>query len=224
MINELIFLIQVSLIALSALGALYLGQAGLIAFICVQTILANLFIVKQITLFGLHATCTDAFTVGAVLGLNLLQEYYGRSATKIAIWSSFFLLVFYALISQIHLWFQASTADTMQQHFYPILHLMPRIVIASFSVYLLVQYIDAWFYGYLKSRWHNNYLLMRNYLSIIICQLIDTVLFSFLGLYGIVENIWHIILISYCVKLLAILIATPSVIASRYIRVRLENT
>ena len=107
--NELIFLLQTITVSLCALGALYLGKEALVTFICIQSILANLFVIKQTTLFGLNATCSDAFAVGATLGLNLLQEYFGRTITRKAIWLNFFFLVFYAITSQIHLAYAPST-------------------------------------------------------------------------------------------------------------------
>lgn len=215
--NELIFIIHTLIIAGFALGSLALGSSALIAFICSQCILANLFVVKQITLFGLTATCADAFTVGATIGLNLLQEYFGKDAAKKAIWINFFLLVFYAIASQIHLLYAPDSADFAQQHFIPLLTLMPRIVVASFSVYLFSQTADYYLYGILKKTFQNKYIVARNYASIAFCQLLDTVLFSYLGLYGIIDNIGEVILISYLVKLVSIIIATPFVGFSRKI-------
>lgn len=209
MINELIFLLHCSCISLFALGALWLGREALVGFICLQAILANLFVVKQITLLGLNATASDAFTVGGVLGLNLLQEYYGQDEAKKAIWISFFMLVFYGIVSQIHLAYIPSSFDTMQTHFAPILGFMPRIVIASFTVYLIAQHLDALLYGYFKKMAQGRYLIIRNYGSIVISQLVDTVLFSVLGLYGIVDNVLHIIIVSYAIKLATIMVATP---------------
>src|ERR1700692_1102877 len=101
--NELIFIAHSLIISAFALFSLKLGKEALIGFISVACILANLFVIKQTTLCTLTATCSDAFSIGAVLGLNLLQEYYGREIGRKAIWISFFLLVFYAIVSQIHL-------------------------------------------------------------------------------------------------------------------------
>src|SRR6185295_1974808 len=103
MFNELLFLFHCITVAIFSLISLWLGPSALVAFICAQCILANLFVIKQTTLLGLTATCADAFTVGATLGLNLLQEYFGKEIAKKTIWINFFLLIFYAIISQIHL-------------------------------------------------------------------------------------------------------------------------
>jgi len=213
--NELIFIFHTIIIAAFALGSLAFGRSALVAFVCTCCILANLFVIKQITLFGLTATCADAFTVGATIGLNLLQEYFGKEITKKTIWINFFLLIFYAIISQIHLAYIPHLGDTAQMHFLPLLQFMPRIVIASFSVYLFTQMTDYYLYGILKKAFHNKHIILRNYASIALCQLLDTVLFSFLGLYGIIDNIWEVIIISYLIKLASIVIATPFVGFSR---------
>ena len=218
--NELIFLLQTIFISASALGALALGREALVAFVCAQCILANLFVLKQTTLFSLSATCSDAFTIGATLGLNLLQEYFGRPIARRTIWINFFLLVFYAVVSQLHLYYLPSTFDTMHGHFASILGFMPRIVVASFSVYLIAQTIDYCLYGILKTMLKNKFLIFRNYASVLISQFVDTVLFSFLGLYGIVDNLVQIIVISYLIKVVAIFIATPFVGFSKKLYIR----
>ena len=105
----------------------------------------------------------------------------------------------------------------MHLHFMPLLNLMPRIVVASFSVYLISQMADYYLYGFLKKILQDRYIIIRNYASIAFCQLLDTVLFSFLGLYGIIDNIWEVIIISYLIKLVSIIIATPFVGFSRKI-------
>lgn len=216
MSNELLFLAHALAIGMFALVSLRFGKEALVAFIATCGILANLFVVKQITLFGLTATGSDAFTIGAVLGLNLLQEYYGKESTIKAIWISFIMLVLYGLMSQIHLAYVPSPFDTMHAHFAPILGLMPRIVIASFTAYIIVAYFEAWLYRILKNRWHEKHLVLRNYISMSIAQLLDTILFSFLGLYGVVEHVWHIIAISYAIKIATIAVATPLVGFSKY--------
>jgi len=213
--NELIFILHAIIISFFALGALRLGSQALVAFISVQCILANLFVVKQINFCGFTVTCSDAFTIGAVLGLNLLQEYFGRDQAKKAIGTSFGLLVFYAIMTQIHLGYVPSACDTMHGAYDTVLRFMPRIIIASFVVYLAVQHFDFWLYAKFKTLTNGRFFVLRNYFSISITQLLDTLLFSFLGLYGMVDNIWHIIFVSYAIKMATIAIATPFLALSK---------
>lgn len=215
MANEYIFIIQSVILAVASLGALYLGKAALVAFICMQCLLANIFVLKQITIAGLNATAADAFTIGATLGLNLLQEYYGKAIAKKTIFTNFFLLIFYAVVSQIHLWYTPSNFDSAHIHFKPLLTVMPRIIIASFTAFFISQWIDYALYGWLRTLWHSRWLVVRNYSSMLVSQLIDTVLFSVLGLYGLVENIGHIIVVSYVIKVAAIFCAVPFIVFAK---------
>lgn len=215
MTNELLFIFHSIFIGTSAIAALALGKEALVTFVVIQCLLANFFVIKQISLFGFNATCSDVYTIGATIGLNLLQEYFGRSITKKTITINFCILLFYTIVSQLHLSYIPSTFDETQIHYSALLTIAPRILIASFSVFFFVQLLDYQIYGFLRYYFNNRFLLIRNYASIIICQGIDTILFSILGLYGVLDNLGEIIMVSYTIKLGSIVIATPIVLAAR---------
>lgn len=208
--NELIFLFHIIAITISCLIALRIGKEALITLIALQAILANLFISKEISLFYLCVTCTDAFAVGSGITLNLLQEYYGKIYAKKAIWISFFTLIFYLIMSQFQIWYHPIQTGA-HEHFTAILSLMPRLIGASIISYLISQYTDYFIYGILKQKLHKRFFILRNYGSLLISQGVDTLIFSFLGLFGIVQHVWHIIAVSYAIKVLMILLATPLV-------------
>ena len=209
MINELIFILHTLIISLSAIIMLRIGKEALVSFICLQNILANLFVIKAITLFGLTATGADAFTMGSVFGFHLLQEFYGREITKKVIWLSFGLLFFYIIISQIHLLYIPAPFDTTQQHFVALFGLMPRVAGASLISYLIAQQFDCFLYEKLRKFFGGSYLPLRNYLCAATSQLLDTIVFSVLGLWGIIDNIGQVIFISYIIKLIALALDTP---------------
>ena len=218
--NELLFIVYSCIVSITALIALYLGKEALCAYIAVQAVLANVFVLKQITLFGWQATASDVLIIGSVLGLNVLQEYFGRSAAMRAIWISFLLLVFYTIVSQFQIFFIPAASDTMHVHFQMLLQHMPRITIASLATYLIVQHVDAFLYGAIKKKWQGRFLVGRNYLSIAVSQLLDTILFGFLGLYGLVDSLGQILVVSYCIKLAAIMLAGPFIALSKKIIVK----
>jgi len=213
--NELIFIFHSLIIGGATVFALWLGKESLIAFIALMGVLSNLFITKQIMLFGFDVVATDAFAVGAVLGLQLLQEYYGRTVTKKAIGISFFLLVFYGVMSWMHLTYIPSISDSAHPHFQVILFHMPRLVLASLFSFFASQLLDYQVYGFFKKVFSGKYLLLRSYSSLFLVQLFDTVLFSFLGLYGIISNVWNVIFMSFAIKMVVILLATPFVAFSQ---------
>jgi uncharacterized integral membrane protein (TIGR00697 family) len=215
MSNEIIFFGYLGSIITLLLVAVRLGPEALCSLIALQWVLANLFVTKTITLFGLHATASDALAVGAILGLNLIQEYFGKHKAQQSIIISFLCLLFYTIISALHIMYLPSTSDSMHPHFCEILTPMPRILLASFTVYVFVQYLDYVLYGFLLKIFRSRFFIVRNYISVGLTQGIDTILFSFLALYGTVNNIGQIILISYSIKLITLSLATPFLSLSR---------
>lgn len=217
MLNEFIFLFYVAIVSAASIIALALGKEALVAIICVQAVLVNLFVTKQITLFGLTATASDALAVGSTLGLNILQEYYSKALAQKTIWISFFCSFFYTVIALFHNAYNPACTDVSCEAFNLLLSPMLRIVLASLVVYVAVQYLDSILYSYLRFKLHNQHFILRNYTSLAISQLVDTVLFSFLGLYGINEafstlsTICAIIIISYIIKLMVIILAVPCI-------------
>ncbi len=207
--NELLFLFHALVICTTLLASIKIGKQALITFVAVQAICANLFVLKAISLLGLTATGADAYIIGALLGSQLLQEFYGKQAAQLAIWLSFGFALFYVIMSQIHIGYLPHVCDTSQIHYQAILQHMPRIIGASVVVYFIAQQFDYYLYGWLKSIWHSKFLVLRNLVSTGLSQAIDTVLFGFLGLYGLVDNIIQIMLVSYALKIIVLLIATP---------------
>lgn len=201
MINEVLFLIHVFLVLSFSFAALKLGKKALIAMIAIQAFLANFFVLKQIDLFGLTVTATDVFTIGSIFSFNLLQEYFGKEIAKKAMAISFFVLLFVTLMSQLHLNYAASSLDSTQIHYQNLLSLMPRLAICSFSVFFFSQYVDMKLFSYLKETFTSFSFGLRSFISMSVSQFIDTVLFTFLALNGLASYPWHIILISYVIKL-----------------------
>lgn len=209
MANEIVFSAHILCLGIAVLAAFYAGKEALITLTVLFTILANLFVTKQITLFGLYVTATDAFAVGSVLGMNILQEYYGNKVARQAINIGFFAALFFIFVSIIHLCYQPNNFDQCHNHFMAILSPMPRIVIASLITYLLSQNLDHFLFDFFKKKFKNQGIIMRFCSSTVLSQLFDTILFSFLGLYGLVHNIGHLIVVSYAIKLFIILISAP---------------
>ena len=207
--NEIFFLLDVLAVGAFAIGALRFGKSALISLIALNAILANLFIAKQMDLFGLTVTCSDVFAVGGIFGLNLLQEFYGKEAAQKAIAISFFSLIFFVLVSQVHLWYLPAEVDQTQSAFKTIFSWTPRIVIASIVVYFIVQKIDVFLFGVLKERFQGRWLSLRVGISLVVTQGIDTVLFSFLGLYGFVSSLLDVMVVSFAIKCVVILASAP---------------
>jgi len=219
--NELIFFLQVFAIISAVVVGFKMGKEALIAIISVLCIFGNLFVLKQITMFGLHVVATDAFPVGAIIGLNLLQEFYSEKLVKKAISICFFCMIFYIIISKIHLIYIPSTFDVSSGHYHALLKHMPRITLTSIFVTLSIMQINRILYGFLQRKFQNKYFLTRFISTIFISQLLDSTLFAFIALYGLIPNLLHIIIISTIIKTFTAILAVPAI---AYIKARSKKT
>ena len=190
--------------------SLRLGERAIIALIALQAVFANLFVVKQISLFGLSVTCSDVFAIGTILSLNLLQEYFGKEKAKQAVNISLISLIFFGVMSQVHLLYAPISSDTTHPAFAQIFSSSPRILFASLFTFFLVQRLDLLLFSHLKGK-----LPIRIATSLVLSQFLDTVLFSFLGLYGIVESVFDIIAVSFLIKCIIILLSSPFTLFSK---------
>lgn len=209
--NELLFFTQTLIIVGFALGALRLGSAALTAWVAIQALIANLFVLKQITLFGFDVTASDVFAIGSLLGLNFLQEYYSKEEATRATWVCFFFMLFFTLVSQLHMLYLPSVHDTTQSSFVEILSLSPRLFAASMTVFFIVQQIDIRLFAFLKNKLSKTSFAVRSGISLVISQFLDTFLFSYAGLYGIVASVVDIIVLSFLIKLIVIFCFTSFV-------------
>lgn len=204
MFNNLLFLSSVLLITSFAWGFLRFGKVALITWITIVSLSANLFVLKQITLFGLNATASDVFAVGGLFGLNLLQEYYGRETAQKAIWVTLACLVFFTVMSQIHLLYQPNDFDRTQAVYQSIFTHTPRIIFASLFTLFIVQQFDIRLYPLIRKRFQWLPITVASALSICVSQLLDTALFTVIGLYGIASALLEIFLVSYAIKMITI--------------------
>lgn len=209
MTNEIIFLLHTLCISFFTIFGALLGAETLMVITVVHCILANLFVTKQVNLFFFSATGTDAFILGAVLGLNLLQEYEGKEAAIKTILINFFILCYFICMSVIQLRYIPNNFDTAHNAFNEILSPLPRIGLVSVIVFFIVQFCDYFSYQFLKNLFKGNYFVFRNFIATAASQFLDTALFTYFALSGIVEKPLQVFLMSYSIKLLAMFIISP---------------
>lgn len=185
------------------------GKEALIAWIALQSVLANIFVLKQINLVGLNATASEVFAIGSIIGLNFLQAQHGAKAARQAVWIAFMCMFFFCIMSQVHLLYIPSNLDTRHHSYSMLLSSAPRILFASLSVYFFIQHLSVALFSYTKKHFPKLPLTLLIIGCLIITQFLDTILFSFLGLYGLVDKIDEVILISFCIKMLVIFISIP---------------
>jgi uncharacterized integral membrane protein (TIGR00697 family) len=191
------------------LAAFRLGKAALTVWICLQALLANLFVLKQVSLFGFYVTCSDVFAIGGIFSLNLLQEHYGKALAQQAVYLCFYFLLFFAILSQVHLLYRPAPVDSMHGAYTQLFTPVPRLLLASLATFFIVQKCDIKLFGWLKLHLASSSFALRTFCSLLISQALDTALFSFLGLYGIVASFFDVLLISFLLKAAIIFSLSP---------------
>ncbi|MGR3973443.1 MAG: queuosine precursor transporter [Candidatus Rhabdochlamydia sp.] len=200
MINELLFFLQIGVVLFSVIAAHQLGKEALITLAIFLVLFANLFVLKQINLYGLCVTCSDAYVIGHLLCLNLLQQRYGFKAAQFVTTLSFGTMLLFSLVSQLHLSFNPSLSDTAHLHYQAILGITPRLLLASLVTFYTVQQLDIFLFNFLIKQLPQASWKMRSAISLTLSQGVDTALFTLLGLYGVVESWTSIFWMSFAIK------------------------
>lgn len=204
-------------VAGSVLGALALGKEAVVAVISFLLVLANIFVVKQITLFGFQVTASDVYVIGAVLGFNLLQEFFGKEIAKRTIFIGFFVSILLALFARMHVMLSPNEYDVTQKSFSLILGFLPRIILGSLMAHLGAQFLRLWLYSFFKKMFKNRLLVTRNILVMTIEQAADTMIFGFVGLYGVVHALTDVFVMSFAVKVITIFCSSPAVFLAKHL-------
>jgi uncharacterized integral membrane protein (TIGR00697 family) len=98
-----------------------------------------------------------------------------------------------------------------------------RITIASLVSFIVSQFHDVWSFHYWKKKTKGKHLWLRNNLSTISSQFINTVIFYVIGFYG-VFPIVELVLFTYFIKIIIAFIDTPFVyLAVWYLRKHLPK-
>ncbi len=205
--NELLFFAHTLLVIALTLGALRLGREALVVAVALMAVIANLFVLKQIQLFGLTVTCADVYIVGAMIGLNLIQEFFGKELVRRTTWVTLGAMTLFALMAQLHLLYRPAPVDGAQVHYLALLSVAPRLLAASFFCIFLVQRLGVRLFGILQRT--SLPLAIRSGCTQAVCQAVDTGLFAVLGLWGIVAHLGHVMVASFLVKMGVILLMAP---------------
>lgn len=172
---------------------------------------ANIVAVKIISLFGLFVPAgIIIFPLSYILG-DILTEVYGYENTKTIIWLGFLanlLMVIAILIAQnlpsAPFWNNQSSFDT-------ILGYTPRLLLASFTAFLVGSFANSFVMSKMKILTKGRMLWTRTIGSTIIGEGLDSLIFisiAFIGAFAF-TNLLVLILTQWIIKSLYEIIATP---------------
>lgn len=175
----------------------------------VSLIIANIVAVKVVSFWGLILPSAVVVYPITFLITDIIGEIWGRAEANRTVRNGFICqLISLVLIGLAILLPVAPFADN-QALFVAILGNTFRMVFASLVAYLVAQSWDVLIFHWLKNKTQNKHKWLRNNASTMTSQLLDTMIFITIGFYGVVPNIWVMVLSQYIVKLALALIDTP---------------
>jgi len=173
-----------------------------------SSILAN----KIISIFGF-------FVPAGVLGYSItffatdtISEIWGKEKANFVVIGGFVALLFAMILIILSLWWQKAPFWDGETAYNAILGSTPRIIIGSFIAYLVSQFSDVWTFHFIKKLTKNKHLWLRNNLSTMISQLIDTLIFITIAFYGVLP-IGQMIFGQWIIKCIIAGLDTPVVYA-----------
>lgn len=220
MYNELLFLFQTLIILAMTLIVFRMGKQYLIGWVAASIVLANIFVTKQMKLFGLDATGGNILYASIFLTTDLLSEHYSKEDAKDAVKIGFLASLLYLISSRFIVHYIPSEYDTVHNGMQTIFAFAPRVIFASLLAYLVSQFHDIWAYHFIWKRTGPKLLWLRNNGSTWISQLIDSVIFAVVAFIGTfpVKVVFQIILSTYLLKIIVALLDTPFMYLSYWVK------
>ena len=164
----------------------FFGKYGLYVAVVLGIVLGNLQggKVSELVIFG----TAYKVSMGAILysgiyfATDVLNEKYGRAEANRAVMLGFFANIAVMITLVLSIQFKPSeiTGSALEVHnaISTLAFYSPAFVIGSLSAYLVSQSFDVWFFNWLKQKTDGKKLWLRNNLSTITSQLIDTMIYQ----------------------------------------------
>jgi hypothetical protein len=194
-----------ALMALAAFGSVLamlaaFGHSGLVVFIAVAVIAANLQVLKVVPFVLLPGPVAEGTVVFAAtyLATDILAEHYGPAAARQAVWLGFAAHLMMTVLMLLSLGYRPLDAATagedlawalpFHDHLAALFTPAPALFVAGMTSYLVSQLIDIRIFTALRVATGGRALWLRNTVSTTASALIDSALFSTLAFVVFAEN------------------------------------
>lgn len=146
------------------------------------------------------------------MATDILSELYGGKEARKGVWIGFYAMIVFTIASQINLLYIPNANDFASDALKTIFDLTPRLCFASLFAYLISNNFDTYLYDFIRKVLPNDkWLWVRNNVSTMTSQLIDSFLFTIAAFIGVFE--WPMLielsLTTYLIKVIVAACDTP---------------
>lgn len=200
------------------------GRQGLYASIVISLLLANLQGPKLTEIFGLQTSMGVILYSSIYFATDLLSERYGKAEATRAVMIGFVVSVAIIVMISLSLLYlpsaapdTAAFAQSVHEATATLFSFTPRFVFGSLLAYLISQRFDVWVFHVIKEKTQGRHLWLRNNVSTMLSQAIDTVIYGVVVWWGVVEFevAMQLALAKYFFKLIIAAVDTPFIYLAR---------
>lgn len=180
-------------------------------------ILANVIGIKIVNIGPVAASIGTILVPISFLITDILSEVKGKKHVYNLVWFTVVALVFSYLFIQLSvIMAPADRFAETNSAFVTIFSGSARIFLASIVAFLISQFHDLWAFEFWKAKTKGRFLWLRNNLSTMVSQAIDTVIFMFLAFYQLTPQfdaayVWELTIPYYILKIILAFLDTPFV-------------
>lgn len=216
--NNIVFLIEAVIVfSLLTITHKLFKKEGVIAWVGIATVLANIITAKNASIFGLNTAIGTVMFASTFLATDILSENYGKAEAKKAVYIGLFSSAVLIIATQIALLYAPSAIDYADGPMRVLFGLNLRISIASMAMYFIANMGDVFLFNKLKAKTGGKKLWLRNNVSTILCNCLENFGFIFLAFYGIYDmpTIINIAVSTSVIEMIAAIIDTPFLYLSK---------
>jgi uncharacterized integral membrane protein (TIGR00697 family) len=194
------------------------GRQGLYTSIIIGLLLANLQGPKLTQIFGMQTSMGVILYSSIYFSTDLLSERYGRREANRAVMIGFVVSIMIIVMISISLMYLPSAnpktaefAVSIHQATSTLFNFTPRFILGSLLAYLISQRFDVWIFHLIKEKTQGRHLWLRNNVSTMLSQAIDTIIYGVVVWWGVVDLVtaMQLALAKYVFKLVIALLDTP---------------
>lgn len=202
----------------------FLGKEGIIGWMGIASILANLLLIKSVDLLGISATLGNVLFASNFLATDILTENYGYKEAKKGVKFGIMAVIVFMIVTQVALLYIPNSEDIAQSSFETLFSFIPRISIASTSMFALSNLVDIRLYEWLRKKSNGKKMWLRNNLCTIICNGGENFLFYLIAFLGVMDirTILTIALSATIIEVLIALCDTPFLYISKKVKDKKE--
>jgi len=212
--QDLLWLLTVA-IDLSITLLLYrlFGKMGLYTVVILNIMLSNFQGPKLTVIFGMETSLGVILYSGIYFATDLLSEKYGKREGQRAVLLGFAASIIMVIMIYISLRFLPSDvpehvefATNIHHAIATIFNFTPLFVFGSLLAYIITQSFDVWIFHYIKEKTQGRHLWLRNNVSTITSQALDSILYTMV-VWGPVVGFWQAIELAFAKYIIKVIIA-----------------